>query len=173
MRYTTLIDISELPQIYRNQNARLVYMHLALKSGYHDADRDMIRISIRSLAQDVGLTVSAIRHALTVLEKAKLITRDEDKWRVLKWIVETPPTPRRQPKDKAAAVGANSIAQERDRQLEEYRQKVYNALRQSSKDEVQKWVSELEEGRSLNHHGAYLNANRDNIEWLKRRLKQL
>lgn len=89
MRYTTIIDISEFPAVYKNINARLIYLHLALKSGYHDNDRDLIDISIRRLAAAVGLTLSATRHALGQLEKANLITRQGSLWFVKKWVIES------------------------------------------------------------------------------------
>ena len=74
MRYTTIIDISEIQPIYRNVNARLVYLHLVLKSGYHDNDRDLVSISLRRIAAEVGLTLSATRHAISQLEKAQLLS---------------------------------------------------------------------------------------------------
>lgn len=94
MRYTTVIDLTEFPGVYRNRNARLVYLHLVLKSGWHNDDRDLIEISIRSLASGVGLTLSATRHALAQLEKAGLINRQGSVWLVRKWILEEPVTPR-------------------------------------------------------------------------------
>lgn len=60
---------------------------MALKAGYHDDDRDMLQRSIRSIASDVGITLSACRHALAVLERAKLIRRDGPIWTVTKWVM--------------------------------------------------------------------------------------
>lgn len=94
MRYTTVIDITEVPQVYRNPNARLVYLHLALKSGYHDDDRDLTDISIRRLAAAVGLTTSATRHAIAQLQTARLVDRQGPVWHVKKWVVESNITPR-------------------------------------------------------------------------------
>lgn len=88
MRYTTIIDISEIPAIYRNVNARLVYLHLVLKSGYHDNDRDLVRMSLRRIAAETGLSLSAIRHAVAQLERAQLLSRQGDIWFVKKWIIE-------------------------------------------------------------------------------------
>lgn len=88
MRYTTIIDISEIPAIYRNINARLVYLHLVLKSGYHDNDRDLVRMSLRRIAAETGLSLSAIRHAVAQLERAQLLSRQGDIWFVKKWIIE-------------------------------------------------------------------------------------
>ena len=75
MRYTTIIDISQMGEIYRNQNVRLIYLHLALRSGYHDDDRDLTDISLRRLSMEAGLTVSATRHAIRILTKAGLLKR--------------------------------------------------------------------------------------------------
>ena len=69
MRYTTVIDISDYRHIYKSANCRLVYLHLVLKAGYHDDDRDIVDVSIRNLAMRVGISVSATRHALRMLEK--------------------------------------------------------------------------------------------------------
>lgn len=88
MRYTTVIDISENRQLYANHNAVLVYLHLCLRAGYHDQDRDMVSISIRTLARDTGVTVSACRHAIKLLTAAGLLTRTAGTWTVKKWVEE-------------------------------------------------------------------------------------
>ena len=85
MRYTTIIDITELPSIYRNHNARLVYLHLVLKCGYHDTDRDLTDTSIRQLSAAVGLTIAATRHALLQLQAVGLLSREgRDATRIIK-----------------------------------------------------------------------------------------
>lgn len=94
MRYTTIIDISELPTIYRNTNARLVYLHLVLKSGYHDNDRDLVALSLRRIAAEVGLTLSATRYAILQLEKVQLLNRQGPVWFVKKFVLEKSITPR-------------------------------------------------------------------------------
>ena len=96
MRYTTVIDISEIPGLYRSQNARLTYVHLALRCGYHDTDRDIADISVRRLALEVGVSVSAVRHALRLLERFKLIEKQGNVWVVKKWIPAETITPRKQ-----------------------------------------------------------------------------
>lgn len=88
MRYTTVIDISEIPELYRNQTVRLVYLHLVLKSGYHDDDRDISKLSIRRLAMEADVTVSACRHALNVLKKAGLLTNEPSGRKVKKFVEE-------------------------------------------------------------------------------------
>lgn len=98
MRYTTIIDIRPMGIAYRSVAVRLVYLHLVLVSGYHDNDRDIWRISIRNLAAETGLTVSATRHALKVLEKWDMIRRIKGVWYVRKWVPMQAITPRKEPK---------------------------------------------------------------------------
>ena len=88
MRYTPIIDITENKTLYQNINVRLVYLHLVLKSGYHDYNRDMISISLRQLSTEVGITLGAVRHALEILTKAKMIYKKDNVFHVRKWIVE-------------------------------------------------------------------------------------
>lgn len=85
MRYTTIIDLTEYPRLYANVNVRLVYLHMCLRAGYHDEDRDAVRESIRALAADTGLTVAAIRHALAVLKKENLTYSVGGRLYVRKW----------------------------------------------------------------------------------------
>lgn len=94
MRYTTVIDISEFRQLYRNHTVRLVYLHLCLKAGYHDDDRDTCSVSIRNLAYDVGISVSACRHALRQLTKSGLISRSGPLTIVRKFVNEQTISPR-------------------------------------------------------------------------------
>ena len=115
MRYTTVIDISEISEIYKNSTARLIYIHMCLKAGYHDADRDLVRLSIRRLSADVGVTVSATRHALRLLERVGLLTREGELWRVKKWVEEQQITTRAKTKREM---------QEQIQRLERQRQQV-------------------------------------------------
>lgn len=110
MRYTTIIDISEYPAVYRNINTRLVYLHLVLKSGYHDDDRDVVSISLRRIASDLSLSLAAVRHAIAQLEKANLLTRQGPIWVVKKWIIEQPITKRARTQRQQKAI---SLAAER------------------------------------------------------------
>lgn len=120
MRYTTIIDIRDQPLVYKNVNCRLVYMHLALRAGYHDNDRDVCNVSLRTLAAEVGITLSACRHALAVLTKAKLVARQGTLLIVRKWTIEGPITPRaktaKQHKQQLAAAQAVAIQEQRHRQ---------------------------------------------------------
>lgn len=94
MRYTTIIDLSEYPQLYRSEALRLVYLHLVLRSGYHDHDRDLCTISLRRLVSETGLTISAVRCAISRLVTAQLIERQGSAWKVRKFVLEQPITPR-------------------------------------------------------------------------------
>lgn len=120
MRYTTIIDIRDQPLVYKNVNCRLVYMHLALRAGYHDNDRDICNVSLRTLATEVGITLSACRHALAVLARAKLVARQGTLLIVRKWTIEGPITPRaktvKQQKQQQAAAQAVAIQEQRNRQ---------------------------------------------------------
>lgn len=123
MRYTTIIDISGMRSLYQNQNVRLVYLHLVLKSGYHDSDRDLYDCSIRELAWEVGMTVAAVRHALSVLERAGLVQREGLLFRVKKWLIEESITPR--PKTEKAKKASEVKAEQKAREaaLEQERER--------------------------------------------------
>lgn len=118
MRYTTIIDITEWPSLYKNPAIRIVYLHLALKSGYHDHDRDIAVTSIRRLAWDTGLTVSATRHALEQLEKYHLLARQGAAWYVRKFVLEQPitsrPKSRRQEQTRASEMEISNERREKE-----------------------------------------------------------
>lgn len=86
MRYTTIIDIREMP-LYRSDSVRLLYLHLCLSAGYHEEDRDICQVSIRHLGYQTGLSVSAVRHALTQLLKASLIRKTKNGYQVAKFVM--------------------------------------------------------------------------------------
>lgn len=98
MRYTTIIDIRDLPSVWNNPNITRAYLFLSLASGYHESDRDLVKVSVRGLAALTGMSVAASRHALTQLQKAGLITRQADTWRVTKFVITE--TPAARPKTK-------------------------------------------------------------------------
>lgn len=138
MRYTTIIDLSEFPAVYRNKNVRLVYLHLVFKSGYHDNDRDLIDISIRNLAWSVGLSVSATRHALHILEQARMIKRAGPLWHVRKFIIEQEITPRaktqRESKRAAAAAVEKARNQALNTELDKERERRQNLADNNTSD---------------------------------------
>lgn len=173
MRYTTLIDISEQPALYRNKNARLIYLHMVLKAGYHDNDRDILDKSFRTLASEVGLTLSATRHALAQLEAAGLLKKEQGSWRVKKWIVQEIPTPRTQ---KTVDRSNESLAKSFKREAEEaerYKQSVYKVVRSMSKEQLQAWLQELEEGKIRVHGGVKIYPSIQHQVWLKKVIESL
>lgn len=166
MRYTTIIDIRELDAIYRNKNVRLVYLHMVLKSGYHDEDRDLLRCSIRNLAWEIGLSVSAVRHALHVLMKSGMVSKNGESWQVKKFFLDTPPTPRPKKAQAQAVKAEGNIGSRYEQEKQDYQQRVIAAVRQCSREEIEAWIEELANGRSIRHHGVAINANQNNIKWL-------
>lgn len=119
MRYTTVIDISEIPQVYRNMATRILYVHMCLKCGYHDVDRDILDLSLRQLAAGAGLTLSATRHGLKILESVGLVRRQGAAWQVRKWLPEqsisSRPKTQREQRQIDAAVERKRQEAERDR----------------------------------------------------------
>lgn len=171
MRYTTIIDISEFPQVYKNMNARLIYMHMALKSGYHADDKDRIYTSIRRIALSLDITVSATRHALAQLESVKLISRIDGGWAVKKWVLESFPT-KEQVKKKTAAQEEKARAQEDERK--QWLNDLNDAVTSSTREELQDWLNAIIKaapGRRVYHRGARLWHCQEHIEWLTKIIK--
>lgn len=71
-KYIVISDISKYP-CYKNVNARLLYLHVAC---HLDTRTYTYYHSIRTLANDIGMSVAAVRHALGLLVKDGLITID-------------------------------------------------------------------------------------------------
>lgn len=126
MRYTTLIDITQIADVYRNPNARMLYLHLVCIAGYHDDDRDQTRASIRTLAAQTGLSISAVRHALKVLVKAGLAAQKDGVTTVTKWVLTQEITAR------AKTVKQLQAAEERKRD----EKRVEQQYRRMSSDEA-------------------------------------
>lgn len=170
MRYTTAIDITEVAAVWRSHNATRLYLYMAMTCGYHDNDRDELRASLALMASRCGITISAVRCALRLLQREGLLTRrDDGAYIIKKYIVPEMPTPRQKTtKSKAGDIGAQL-----DKQLDEYRRRVMEAVRASSVEELVKWLHELEEGKSLRHRGTQLKPNEANINWLKDYINRL
>lgn len=168
-----MIDITDIPSVYRNINARLLYWHLCCIAGYHDDDRDVITKSTRRIAQDVGISYSAFQHAIKQLERAGLVSRQDKKLMVRKWIAAEVPTPRRQARKGADMAEANKLNEQWEQQLKEYREKLISAVRSSTKEELETWLDELKNGHERRHHGVSMTSNTRNIEWLTQVIKRL
>lgn len=146
MRYTTIIDISEFPIVYKNPNIRLLYLHMVLKSGYHDDDRDKCFLSIRRLASDIGLTLSATRHALGILQKLGLIFRENDFYYVKKFVLDKPISPRiRSEKKRSAAenLERERIIKEEQNQREKEEKRKYQEEIKAGKNPLKEMVKDL------------------------------
>ena len=172
MRYTTVIDITDFPQIYRNIHARCLYIHMALKAGYHDDDRDICRLSIRNLAADVGITVSAARNALQQLEKAGLISRGSDCWIVKKWVAMETPSPRTQLTVTKKASGISDAIRKNDQELEERTRQIAEWVRTSSRKDIQELVEKLENGKMARLNGQRIYPSSRAIEWFLNQLEK-
>ena len=146
MRYTTIIDIREFPQIYRNDHAKLVYLHLVLISGYHDEDRDQTPISIRQICYDTGLSLSAVRHSLKVLISAGLLSRSGITWTVKKFVLDKPISPRiRSEKKRSAAenLERERIIKEEQNQREKEEKRKYQEEIKAGKNPLKEMVKDL------------------------------
>lgn len=164
MRYTTCIDVTEIPDIWRNPNVTRLYFYMAMRCGYHDDDRDQLRISIRNLAYAAGLTLSACRHALKVLQKFGLVSPMEDHYQVKKFILEQKPTSRTQ-----RTTGAGGSIQVVERSEQDLRLKaIKKAVKSCSRQEAVAWLNELQNGQSNPHYGAQIPATDAWIKWLQR-----
>ena len=120
--------------MYRNRNARIIYLHMVLRSGWHDNDRDLIDISIRNLASRTGLTISATRHALHQLEHAGLVARQGTLWAVRKFILEEPVTPRARTKAQQKQLDA-AVERRRTEAKREQEREIEATIRQRNFDQ--------------------------------------
>lgn len=149
MRYTTIIDIREFP-LYKNPACRTLYLHMVLASGYHETDMDQVTISIRGLATQTGLTVSAIRHALSVLMKAGLVRRQSGQLTVAKYVLKEG-IPKRARSKKEQQL--QQIAREREQKaLEEERQRYHQAQQAILDSSVQELEEHLEKMQYAKDH---------------------
>lgn len=132
--------------IYRNNNAKLVYLHLVLVSGYHDEDRDQTTISIRQIAYDTGLTFSAVRHSLQVLQSFGLLSRSGITWTIKKFVLEKQISPRIKSEKKRLA--AENLERERiiraeQNQREKEEKRRYQAEVNAGKNPLKEMVKDL------------------------------
>ena len=164
MRYTTLIDITEYPSIWRNNNAIKLYVYMTLKCGYHDDDRDMIKAGYRTLAAATGMTTEACRHALKMLQREGLLSRDGDSWRVTKFVLE-----RKITKRALKSVGVIETDEEaRQKQeakeaAERTKEEKYNAIRKDltsrTDEELMHMLATIDAGKEIEAAGMRLAAD--------------
>lgn len=147
MRYTTIIDITKCQELYKNHNVRLVYMHLVLVSGYHDNDRDIVRTSIRNLAADTGISISAVRHAIRMLERWQMLIRHGNVWTVRKWCKEQPITTRLRAEKNArrkAQEEEAAVARRQQEAKEEEERRRYQELTKDGRSSYEHYISSLQ-----------------------------
>lgn len=166
MRYTTIIDISEMPSLYRSESCRLVYLHLVLKSGYHDSDRDLCGISLRRLSHDTGLTLAAVRCALARLVNAQMIVKQGTLWYVRKFILEQPITPRAKTAKQAKRIEAMAVQEQEHEQrvqrLQIEEQKRLNLINQGKTSLMVWYEQQLERAAAGDKEAAdYCDRNRE------------
>lgn len=147
MRYTTVIDVTEIDEVWKNPNISRLYFYMALKCGYHDEDRDILGISLRNLAAQTSLSLSATRHALKVLEKSKLVTHQEAAWKITKFVLDKKPTNRTQKTTATMSVSEEAAEKARaaDMKKEEEMRMKREFLHKASAAEIQKIIDKLNE----------------------------
>lgn len=121
MRYTTIIDITEVERVWHSMSARNLYLYMCLKCGYQDSNRDIMKVSIRNLAYRTNMTVSAVRHAIAVLQSSGLLRVPEPgHFIVTKWVPSERPgkRPKSSDIDPKAAEIQDRIREREERQIE-------------------------------------------------------
>lgn len=170
------MDLTEFPALYRNHNIRLVYLHMALRCGYHDSDRDMLATSVRRLSADVGISISAVRHALHILESSHLIERQGTLFWVKKWQPAESISPRASDKPQKAPTEAQKERERIDRQRDEEkaaRDKQNAILDQQGKTSFMVWyeaqerlaaMGDVDAKRSVERNKAVYDSHRKQME---------
>lgn len=173
MRYTTIIDLSEFPELYRNRNIRDVYVHLVLKSGYHDDDRDQVHTSQRRLSAELGISLNAVRHALRQLIKAELLYQVDGKFFVKKWVIQSKAPARTSDNDPMKAAAALIRQRQKEEEHQEWERKARYAISTCTKEQATQWLEELKHGTRKAHKGISLAPCEDNIRQLESYIRYL
>lgn len=147
MRYTTVIDLTEIPEVWKNSNVTRLYLYMALRCGYHDQDRDVLTMSTRNLAIGAGITHSACRHALRVLLAHQLLVQEGNSWRVKKFVIDVKPSTRTQ---KNTTVSDSRLV-ERDLEKENRDRIVYKLVKEASLKDLKGILSDLKEQKNTTY----------------------
>lgn len=172
MRYTTLIDIRELP-LYRNASVRQLYLHMVLAAGYHESDMDQVAISLRGLSTQTGLTLSATRYALAVLVKAGLVRRQNGQLHVVKYILpQDIPKRARTKKDQLLQQQArHHELQEQEKKRAEIERQDKIILEDFSVADLEEWLQDTmskRPGATSYHKGCRCTNNESGIKYIQR-----
>lgn len=158
MRYTTIIDISENERIYRNHNARLLYVHMVLKSGYHADDRDIYVKSLRNMAADCGISIAACRHALRLLIGEGLVKQTGNAWTITKFVLEQPIGKRaksvKEQKQRNAAAARSAEEAAREAQIEKDKKEREEVFQSGKTDFMIYYERQLEKARAGDEEAA-------------------
>lgn len=156
MRYTTVIDLTEFPELWQNPNVVRLYYFLAMKCGYHDDDRDVIHISLRILAGQTNLTLSAVRHALKVLRLNGLVVVENDCFRVLKFVLERKVTSRTQKNTSATFSVVSDEMRMQEMKREEDKRKYEESIKKKNEfiksltlDELANVIAKIENAKGI------------------------
>lgn len=180
MRYTTLIDIRGT-KAYASPSVRLLYIHLVLASGYHAEDLDQVRVSIRGLAEQTRLSVSAVRHGLKVLAKLNLVSREGDHLRVAKYVVQDGiPKRARTKKEQHLQNQAREREQEQqERRRREIQEQAEIIAKYLTKEDLEEWLENCrrrDEDAIVYQKGCKVINNEQGrryiTEWIKRKTEE-
>lgn len=177
MRYTTIIDISEFPALYNNHSTRLLYLHLCLRSGYHDYDRDICQHSIRRLAYETGLSIAAVRNSLAQLGKYQLVRRQGELLQVRKFIVEQPISKRGKTKRQEQAAQAaqeRAAAHNQMKRERQERQAMVDDLRAQGKTSFMVYYEQQQAAAAAGdpNAAAFIEANKHTYELHQKSIKK-
>lgn len=178
MRYTTILDITELPRLWSNSNACLAYLYMVLRCGYHDDDRDIITCSRHDLCSALGLTEDAARHALVQLEKYGLLAAisrgkagERNVYRVKKWLSQIKPGKRGvAPPGFDAMAGAREVELKKQAERakeEEVKRQLLEAFDRLDETQMRTWFDELQRGEKVTHCGIYIPPQQKYIFFMK------
>ena len=177
MRYTTVIDITELPPVWRNERATRMYLYLCLRCGYHDDDRDIVTCSRVQLAAELGMTEDAARHALAMLQRHGLLAPmgtpragERRQYRVKKWVAVAKPGSRGSAEDYQRDFN-DKVEREVKRRLEsarneEFKRCCLQAFDSLTDEQLQQWRDELQQGKNVRHCGLSIRPTRAGIEFI-------
>lgn len=166
-----MIDITEYPQVWRSESATRLYVLLTLKCGYHDDDRDQIRLSLHTMEAETGLTFSAVRHAIKTLMKAGLLVKEENGFRVVKWCAEKKITERSRKTGSAVTEESQAAVREAEQNRERLRRSRAEAIQRCSAEQLRTWIEEIESGSQKRHFNVLIPKSDDWLNYMKNQLK--